>query len=68
MTDMMALDALLAELGPPAIADGKKRREVAREEAPHFHALSFFSSGEPVCSLWALLLAVWRFSHLPFTH
>jgi hypothetical protein len=50
MTDTSTLDAFLARIGPLAAVDHAVRQRHAAEEAPEFHALSFFHSRETIVS------------------
>jgi hypothetical protein len=50
MTDALSLSSLLERIGPLASDDRRQREKITAEEAPEFHALSFFNSREVVVS------------------
>jgi hypothetical protein len=50
VSSLASIDAFLSWAGPVAVEDSGRRRRVAAEEAPEFHALSFFHSKEEIVS------------------
>jgi hypothetical protein len=50
MTGINGFDSFLSRIGPLAAEDHARQRTLAAEEAPEFHALSFFHSREEIDS------------------
>jgi hypothetical protein len=50
MTGTSGFDSFVSRIGPLAVKDHARQRTLAAEEAPEFHALSFFHSREEIDS------------------